>query len=350
MNHRAKLVLSEICFVALPLGCSFHVHAGDDRFMDPAEGGQPGAGGGEPDAGEPPQPSEAGATPGDGIDDATPGSADAGVVVAADANCGPNDAVSGSDGGTTADAGLPEYAAFRIANFSEIPALDFCIRSHDPTDSAPFEGRPFFARQGVDAGLMFPFVSIYLGRPPDRYDVRFVAPNSTDCSTRSLGVPDVLDLPALAAHTFWSFVVTGCTTDFAVKPYEDEHIFDASIITTRFVNVMTASPPLDLGFGVGDSFAPLFTTVEYGKFGAGPGIDDKGFLRIGPFDGAATIRVSGSAVDLQSNLVSITFGQVGHSASFFAVGTFATATAKLIHCHDFGTIASPFAACSRVPF
>jgi hypothetical protein len=250
------------------------------------------------------------------------------------------------------DGGSDEFAFFRVANFSEQPALDFCIRPHDPTDSLPFEtsldSGPYFASRHIETGLPYPLSSFYIARPPNRYDLRFVAPGSTDCSTKSLGVPDVLDLPSLGPGTHWSFVVTGCSSDFAVRPYEDEIIWDGSIISLRFINVMTGASPLDFGFGAGDSFAAFFNGIGYGQCGSGPGIDALGYRHIGSVHDAATIRASESSADLLSGQVQIDFGLAGHSASFFAVGTLGTPRAKLIHCHDFGSIASPFAACNAV--
>ena len=127
-NYRAGLVVSEICLVGLALGCSVRVQGGDGS-LDPAEGGQPGAGNGQ--AQDPTEPEGADA----GTNDATVGSSDPSVVVPMEAGCSQADGTSASDGGIP----TTEYAFFRVANFSEHPALDFCMRPHDPTESLPFE-------------------------------------------------------------------------------------------------------------------------------------------------------------------------------------------------------------------
>src|SRR5437899_2293268 len=126
-RYRAGLVVSEICLVGLALGCSVRVHGGDQ--LDPAEGGQLGSGNGQ--AQNPTEPEGADA----GTNDATVGSSDPGVVAPMEAGCSQADGTSASDGGIP----TTEYAFFRVANFSEHPALDFCMRPHDPTESLPFE-------------------------------------------------------------------------------------------------------------------------------------------------------------------------------------------------------------------
>src|SRR2546421_10066777 len=175
-----------------------------------------------------------------------------------------------SDGGATpsADAEAPTsdgFAFFRVANFSDVPAIDFCVRAHDETGAAPFEG-PFFASRAITTGLLSPLVTFYIARRPQRYDLRFVAPSSADCRTAI--APDAVALPALSAQSFWTFAVTGSqsTMDFAVTSYEDDFASDPRRVRVRVINLFSGPAAIDFGIGAGGSFELLFGDVRYRQF------------------------------------------------------------------------------------
>jgi hypothetical protein len=240
-----------------------------------------------------------------------------------------------------------EFAFFRIANFSDLPAIDFCFRAHDPTGTAPFDAGPYFASRTITTGLLSPLVTFYIARQPAQYDLRFVAPGSSDCSAPL--APDALALPALAAHAFWTFAVTGspAATDFAVTPFEDDFASDTTRVRARVVNLMAGSASLDFGFGAADSFAPLFTEIGYRQAGRAPEADSKGYRAVPEaMNGTVAVRVSGAADDLViGHGLNLAVSEV---SSFFFIGSLGAPSARIVFCNDRGAVASPFAACSAM--
>jgi hypothetical protein len=245
---------------------------------------------------------------------------------------------------TEGAAAADEFAFFRVANFSELPAIDFCFRAHDATGAAPFEG-PYFASRTIATGLFAPLVTFYIARGPAQYDLRFVAPASSDCSTAV--APDVLTLPALAPHAFWTFAVTGspAASDFAVSPFEDDFASDPSRVHARAVNLVVGSTSIDLGFGANDSFVPLFVDVRYRGVAASGDVDARGYRAVPEStNGLATARAAASSTDVAAGHgLNLSLSEV---SSFFVIGTLGAA--RIVFCNDRGAVASPFAACSAM--
>ena len=87
-------------------------------------------------------------------------------------------------------------ARVRVAHLSPgAPAVDFCLA---PAGSGEYAG-PVLAGAGAAGGLSYSNVTKYLEVDAIQYDVRLVAPASTDCATSLGGLPDFTNLPALPA-------------------------------------------------------------------------------------------------------------------------------------------------------
>lgn len=215
----------------------------------------------------------------------------------------PEDAADAGDGSMP-----PTMAHLRFAYVAAAqgtgprpPTFDVCIRPAGmPTGM--FTG-PLFEMHGLMAGLAWDQVSAYIDIAPGNYDLRFVAPDTSDCNAMS--VVDVLP-PLMAAvnvsgGAFQTVVLHGvlAAPDGGTSPAP----FRATLLTDRdpgvrmgvhlrLFDALPAPPPLDaLDVGIvtpgpPETFTTIFENVRYGQLGNGPmgAMYPMGYFPGTPFD------------------------------------------------------------------
>jgi hypothetical protein len=104
------------------------------------------------------------------------------------------------------------------------------------------------------------------------FDVRIVAPGSTNCATSFGGLPDVTNLPALPAGSSATIAAEGELNPgdgggqpFGLKAYIDDATVTAGKAKLRFVHASSGTPAVDVGLGGGVLFTPVFTNVAFGN-------------------------------------------------------------------------------------
>jgi len=264
----------------------------------------------------------------------------------------------GDDSGDIFADSAPAVASVRIAHVSpDAPALDVCVALHGTTD---FQG-PLIAKLAAslavggsadaanenDAGppgLAFSQVSAYVSLAPGQYDVRLVAAGALTCASpaavdgqaesveagddvgeagvaveagtgvegaagveggmgvdggaASFAPPDSVNLRALQANTFSTFLVAGDLTlagddaALGVSLLTDDDELAGGAASLRAVNAVPSQPVLDFGLGSGTAWMPMLTDVAFGKASSmsGPGqgaVDANGYVPISTFAGQA---------------------------------------------------------------
>jgi hypothetical protein len=189
----------------------------------------------------------------------------------------------------------------RLVNLiSDAPAFDVCLRTHGGDPSAPFDLGPLLERHGVTSGLSYPEASGYIAVAPGAYDLRVVAADAADCSTRLDGIPDRVDLRPLDPNGHASLVAVGSLAKsfFALDVHADEVTAAPDRAKLRFIHDTVAAPALDVGTRAGASFTPLFAGVPFRSAGAA---DSDGYLELAPTTEATLVlRVAGRTFDTLS--------------------------------------------------
>jgi hypothetical protein len=199
-------------------------------------------------------------------------------------------------------------AHVRVAHLSPgAPAVDFCLAA---AGSGEFAG-PVLA---TAAGLEYGQVTKYLDVEAMQYDVRLVAPGSKDCATSLGGLPDITDLPELAAGAYATIAAEGHvvgTVPFAVRAYLDDAQVAFGKIKLRFIHASPGTPNVDVGLGGGVAFTPVFEDVAYAA--------GNPYLETTPIQhGEISARLTGTATDVIS--VKPARFEAGTIATAFAVG------------------------------
>ena len=264
---------------------------------------------------------------------------------------------SGRDGGSDAADATPDgssdasapTANLRVAHLSPgAPAVDFCIAVHGTT---AFTG-PLMAANGVPAGLSYANVTKYLVVSAAQFDVRIVAPGSTNCATSFGGLPDVTNLPALPAGSSATIAAEGELNPgdgggqpFGLKAYIDDATVTAGKAKLRFVHASSGTPAVDVGLGGGVLFTPVFTNVAFGNTAAAT----NGYVETDPIANAEiSTRANGTTTDVLAvkgaNLAA------GTIASAFAIGKIGNTTSPLrvLLCADNGTPNGALTPCNVV--
>jgi hypothetical protein len=246
-------------------------------------------------------------------------------------------------------ASLSAATFVRLVNLiSDAPAFDVCLRAHADDPSAPFETGPLLAAHGLSGGLAYPQASAYVEIAPGAYDLRVVAAGAIDCAARLDGIPDRTDLRSLESGGFASLVAVGSLAKsfFALDVHGDEPP-TTERAKLRFVHDTVAAPALDVGTGVGDTFAPLFTSVPFRAAGAA---DANGYLDVEPTDATLVVRVAGRAFD---TLTVPSFALApATSTTVFSIGVAGqggSLLASVLRCADGEASAASLSNCSVVP-
>jgi hypothetical protein len=236
-------------------------------------------------------------------------------------------------GATTNPADGEATARIRVAHLSpDAPAVDFCIA---PAGTGEFAG-PVLAGAGGITGLSYSKVTKYLDVAPNQYDVRLVAPNSQDCATALGGLPDITNLPTLAAGDTATLAATGLLSHgnsaaFELKAYLDETKVPDGEAKLRFIHASPDTPNVDVGIGGGVAFTSVFSNIPYGGFQE----HDHGYFTTSPVDGIEiSARATGSASDaIAVKPVSLPAGAL---VTAFAIGQIGSTTTPLrvLICND----------------
>ena len=239
----------------------------------------------------------------------------------------------GASNGLLSECGIagaaPAPAQLRVAHLApDAPAVDVCIADKGSTH---FRG-PILAKRSVAIGLKYPQVSTYLPLSAGAYDVRIVAPGSTDCLTSLAGLPDVTDLPTLGDGVSVTVAATGLLVPgvhnpFKVRAYVDELTGPTHKANLRFIHASPDAPNVDLGLGTGASYVPLFLDVAFGEASA--------YLARDPITAhsSLTVRLTGTPHDVLT-VTGLTVAAT-RSATVFAIGTVSgAAPLKALFCRD----------------
>ncbi len=238
-------------------------------------------------------------------------------------------------------------ARLRVAHLSpDAPAVDFCVAPHGTSD---FTG-PVLASNGVSAGLAYSNVTKYVALPPAQYDVRLVAPGSSNCATRLGGLADFTNLPALpnganVTVAAEGLAALGSPTPFTLRAYVDDDEVDGSKAKLRFIHASPGTPSVDVGSGGGALFQALFTDVAYGASSAGT----NGYVVTAPLPGVElSARAHGTLEDALS--INPAVLPAGAIATAFAIGELKSTTAPLrvLLCVDNGAPNGMLSQCSVV--
>lgn len=263
----------------------------------------------------------------------------------------------GADAGATGGAGggagaTPEQSAFvRVAHLSpNANAVDVCIKKTGAADST-FTGPILDA--SLPAGVAFAQVTAYLPVPAGSWTARLVAPDAKDCATSLAGLPDY-DLPALSGGAYATVAATGLVSGspgFTVQSFIDRRDVPADKIAVRFVHVSPGTPAVDVGYGIGASFAPIWTNVSFGKAGINASTDANGFLVTDPLNSIVlSVRASGTTTDALV-LPPVTF-EATSAVSVFAIGVLGGASdthLSVLACQDVAKPSAGLTPCVRVP-
>jgi len=266
----------------------------------------------------------------------------------ADAGTTGEDANSGDDAAPLGDAAAEGTAYLRFGNFASSP-VDYCLRPHDPADTAPFTIGPVLASRGVATGISSGSVTQYLALPSGQYDVRDVPLGSSDCSTRrdpTTQGRDRTKLSVLPSGTSWTFALMPYANhDATLVAVQDERAPAEGRALLRGANIGSyPSINLDFGFVADDAFAPLLTNVPLHAVSSGPGVDPLGYLPIEPISGATlAIRHStGTGIVAKLANLDLPAGAV--------VTAYASVTGPMFLCSELGDSSEPLVSCrdSRV--
>ena len=135
---------------------------------------------------------------------------------------------------------------------------------------------------------------------------------------------------------------------FGLHAYIGDHSVTSGKIELRFVHASAGTPSVDVGIGIGSSFAALFSNVAFGSFGMGSGIDARGYLETSPASNVTIVaRQTGTQTDALV-IPSVTIAE-GGIVTAFAVGNAAGAPLKVQLCSDVDASTAPWSNCSLVP-
>lgn len=234
------------------------------------------------------------------------------------------------DGDETPDPSTT--ARVRVAHLSpDAPAVDFCLAV---AGSGKFSG-PVLAGAGGLAGISYGKLTRYLDVPAAAYDVRLVAPASSDCS-KSLGnLPDITDLPTLSAGTSATIAATGKLAHggapFTLRAYIDDAAPLADKAKLRFIHASPGTPNVDVGLGGGVAFSAVFADVAYGSFQP----HELGYVTTAPL---TAVELSARATGTTADVLSIKPASLpaGAIATAFAIGELGSAATPLqvLLCND----------------
>ncbi len=286
------------------------------------------------------------------------------------------DASALADSGANAPVEAATPRAFvRLAQWStDAPAVDVCFS----TQGASFSGQtPLLASRlaaadagasdergdGGAAGLTYPQVTSYFGRPPGSYSVRLVAAGAADCNASIVDLTSV----ALTNGTFTTVVAVGEVTPIPspqplkLVSFADDVTAPSGQIALRFINASPQPMSVDLGTGslsnAGGPFVPLFVGVGFGE-SAGPSTGDagtfdaNGYLALNPLAGAtlsAHVSTSGTDAAIATNVM-VTAQSAATIAMIGEVSGDPKRPPQLLQCPDVydGTSASLLSRCSVV--
>jgi hypothetical protein len=226
-------------------------------------------------------------------------------------------AVACGDDDPAAPAAASALAQLRVAHLSpDAPAVDVCLA---PAGTGRFTG-PVLEQAGGAAGLSYGQATRYLSVAAGAYDVRVVAATAADCASPI--VPDTAGatLPEEGVITVAAVGLTAPSAGqpgFALVPFVDETQVAAGKAKVRFVHASPGTPPVDVGAGSGEGFAPLFTAVPFGELDADRA--PAGYLETDPLSGATlAARATGTTED--ALVVSGVTLPAGAIVTVFAVG------------------------------
>jgi hypothetical protein len=233
-----------------------------------------------------------------------------------------------------------DAARIRVAHLSpDAPAVDFCIAAHG---TSAWIG-PVMAGAGGPLGLSYGQVTKYLDVGATRYDVRLVAPASSDCASGL--VPDFTELPELSAGITATIAATGNlmhggAAQFTLRAFIDDVAIEPGKSKLRFIHASPGTPSVDVGIGGGVLFAPVFGNIAYG---------DSEYVTTAPATNLElSTRASGAATDVVA--IKPTTLAADAVATVFAIGELGNAAAplRMLLCKDSGAPHMLFTECAVV--
>ncbi|MFO0580466.1 MAG: DUF4397 domain-containing protein [Polyangia bacterium] len=241
-------------------------------------------------------------------------------------------------------------ARVRVAHLSpDAPAVDVCLSVRG---SGTWSG-PVLGGLGVAAGLPYGSVTKYLDVKAATYDVRIVAPGSSDCKKSLGGLADITSLPAIPEGASVTLAAQGELAPtgpnaFGIKPYIDDTTVASGKAKLRFVHASPGTPAVDVGLLGGVLFSSVFGNVPFGS-GKAAGTNTNGYLETAPLTGVEiSARASGTDKDvLAIKSASLPAGAV---ATAFAIGKIGAAATPLrvLLCVDNAQPAGNLSSCSQV--
>lgn len=241
-------------------------------------------------------------------------------------------------------------ARLRVAHLSpDAPAVDVCLSVRG---SGTWSG-PVLGGLGVAAGLPSGSVTKYLDVNAATYDVRIVAPGSSDCKKALGGLPDITSLPAIPAGVTVTLAAQGelapaSALAFGLKAYLDDTTVRSGKAKLRFVHASPGTPAVDVGLAGGVLFSPVFANVPFGS-GQATGTNANGYLETAPLAG---IEISARAHGTDADVLALKHASLpaGAIATAFAIGKIGAAATplKVLLCVDNAAPDGNLAACSLV--
>jgi len=231
-------------------------------------------------------------------------------------------------------------ARVRVAHLSpDAPAVDFCISA----DGSGEWAGPVMGANGGPLGLSYTQVTKYLDVGATKYNVRLVAPASSDCSSGL--VPDFTNLPALPEGVTATIAATGNlmhggAAQFTLRAYIDDPTIVAGKARLRFIHASPGTPNVDVGVGGGVLFTPVFNGIGYGT---------DSYITSDPM---TNLEISARATGTTADVLAIKPATLAadSSATAFAIGEIGNAAAplKVLLCKDSGPPHMLFTECNVV--
>jgi hypothetical protein len=253
----------------------------------------------------------------------------------------------GAEAGVATTTTPTPATAIRFADLApDAPAAGYDICTSPPGDLS-------WTGPVLGGAIAFAQVGRYVAMMPGSYDVRVVAPNSTDCSQP---VATGLGLPALAANQHITYALVGYITPTGQDPsaslvaFVDETTAAGGQTALRFVNASPAAAALDFGIDRGGTFAPIAQDVLFGAADStlvdGGIADSNGYLLSAPL---VMATLDARQLGDMSSLVSAANVSLGGGTvnSIFAInGGTDNAAPQLLLCQDNTPMQGMLSACS----